>query len=512
MIFLTMYSVLNVELGIPSMHGSNATTFSVNFVYGFRWVSLVAGILYAFIVGCLVLAKFRKKYISTYFFHNMEYIFPMLILSVTIIIDVLWSFIEVHDNIPLIIALICGWWLNVFFLSPYKKFSFFTELIKQVIIGDLFRFGLVILFELLSFTAGMYIVFRGTDEEDFSSYGSTMMVMFKLGIGIDDISVLYSARIPWAAVTIFILFTTLTYILMLNALIAMMSQTCSSVSEERFPQWRIQQLSIILVIEDLICLCCFQKILSSAGTKKIVRGLDPKTRQIKYEDRYFLEIHALQMEYATAEDKIRIQKKSNDAEVPRNLTDGADNLNTENKMPSSKKNTKTSNDTKEPHNLTDGVDNSNTENKMPSSEKNAKTSNDTEKPHNSTDGADNSNTKKKMPSSEENTRTVATTEKSSADDISLKNDVIKNTALLKKSTRKISPIFTQEPYIRGKNRKLTSKRDDINEVEKVTTDNDFPHIDPSSRRITFARAPPIGFNVQKEQGQVECEIRTLTDH
>lgn len=52
MIFLTMYSVFNVELGIPSMHGNNATTFSENFVNGFRWVSLVAGILYAFIVSC----------------------------------------------------------------------------------------------------------------------------------------------------------------------------------------------------------------------------------------------------------------------------------------------------------------------------------------------------------------------------------------------------------------------------------------------------------------------------
>lgn len=122
------------------------------------------------------------------------------------------------------------------------------------------RFGLVILFGLFSFTAGMYIVFRGTDIEEFSSYESTMMAMLKLGIGIDDIGVLYSARIPWAAITIFIVFTTFTYILMLNALIAMMSQTCSNVSEDRFPLWRIQQLSVILVIEDIMCLCCFQNI------------------------------------------------------------------------------------------------------------------------------------------------------------------------------------------------------------------------------------------------------------
>lgn len=112
-----------------------------------------------------------------YFTHNLEYIIPMMILAITMIIDVMWSIVENHDNIPIIIALISGWWLNVFFLSPFQEFSFFTELIKRVITGDLTRFGLVILFGLFSFTAGMYIVFQGTDIEEFSSYESTMMAM-----------------------------------------------------------------------------------------------------------------------------------------------------------------------------------------------------------------------------------------------------------------------------------------------------------------------------------------------
>lgn len=326
MIVLTIYSVYNVELSIPNVNGSNATTLSKHFVYGFRWVSFVAGALYGFIAVCLLSAKFRKKNKLSYFVHNLEYIIPMLILSVTMIVDVLWSITEEHDNIPLIFALICGWWLNVFFLSPIKHFSFFTELIKRVIIGDLFRFGLVILFVLFSFTAGMYIVFRGTGEEDFTSYGRTMMSMFKLGIGVDDIGVLYSARIPWVAVTIFIVYTVFTYLLMLNALIAMMSQTCSLVLEERFPQWRIQQLSVVLFIEDIICLCCFQNILSCAGTRKTIKGSDPITKQLKYEDRYFLEIHSLQMEYATAEDKIRVKKKCNELQTLRPQSNVQDSL------------------------------------------------------------------------------------------------------------------------------------------------------------------------------------------
>ena len=315
MIMLTVYSVYNVEVSIPIVNGTSASTVSEVFVSAFRWVSFTVGCLYGFIAICLVSAKFRKNDIFSYFLHNLEYIIPMMILSLTMIIDVLWSMTETHDNIPLIFALICGWWLNVFFLSPIKRFSFFTEMIKRVIIGDLFRFGIIILFGLFSFTAGMYMVFRGTGEEDFTSYGSTMMAMFKLGIGIEDISVLYSARIPWVAITIFILFTVFTYLLMLNALIAMMSQTCSIVLEERFPQWRVQQLSVVLFMEDILCLCCFQNFLSCAGTKKLIRGSDPITKQLKYEDRYFLEIHSLQMEYATEEDKVRVKKKSHDMQT-----------------------------------------------------------------------------------------------------------------------------------------------------------------------------------------------------
>lgn len=235
MTLLTKYSVYNVELGKPSVHGNNATTLSMDFVYGFRWVSLGAGVFYGSIASCLLIAKFCKRNMTDYFSHNLEYIIPMIILAITMIIDVMWSIVKDHDNIPIIIALISGWWLNIFFLSPFREFSFFTELIKRVITADLMRFGLVILFGLFLFTAGMYIVFRGTDIEEFSSYEKTMMAMLKLGIGIDDIGVLYSARIPWAAITIFIIFTTFTYILMLNALIAMMSQTCSNVSEDRFP-------------------------------------------------------------------------------------------------------------------------------------------------------------------------------------------------------------------------------------------------------------------------------------
>lgn len=308
MIVLTIYSTYNVYVRVDE---SNLTTSANQFVCIFRWVSIIAGFLYLFIAASVLGTKFFKKKNVP---HNLEYIIPMLIFSVSMIVDFFEPF-TCYDNIPLILALICGWWLNVFFLSPIKYFSFFTELIKRVLIGDLLRFGFVILFILVSFSAGMLIAFRGTDKEDFTSFWSTMMAMFKLGIGIEDISVLYSARMPWVAIPMFIVFTIFTYLLMLNALIAMMSQTCSLVLEDQYPQWRLQQLSVVLFIEDILCLYCFRKKLSSVGSKIPTIRYDPITKLMKQEDRYYLEIHSLQMEYATAEEKIRVKKKTNEIQT-----------------------------------------------------------------------------------------------------------------------------------------------------------------------------------------------------
>jgi uncharacterized membrane protein YraQ (UPF0718 family) len=48
-----------------------------------------------------------------------------------------YMFDRAHDNIALIIAIIAGWWFAVFFLRAVRLFSFFTEMIRRVIIGDL---------------------------------------------------------------------------------------------------------------------------------------------------------------------------------------------------------------------------------------------------------------------------------------------------------------------------------------------------------------------------------------
>lgn len=495
MTLLTKYSVYNVELGKPSVHGNNATTLSMDFVYGFRWVSLGAGVFYGSIASCLLIAKFCKRNMTDYFSHNLEYIIPMIILAITMIIDVMWSIVKDHDNIPIIIALISGWWLNIFFLSPFREFSFFTELIKRVITADLMRFGLVILFGLFLFTAGMYIVFRGTDIEEFSSYEKTMMAMLKLGIGIDDIGVLYSARIPWAAITIFIIFTTFTYILMLNALIAMMSQTCSNVSEDRFPLWRIQQLSVILVIEDIMCLCCFQNILSSAGMKKEVRGLDPITKQRKFDERYFLEIHSLQMEYATTEEKNRVQKKTNDPHYFSNVVDCVvANNKLQNEVQMHDNETQTFQD----KNLSDNK-------KCKRRKSNTKT------PRSSLNMVDGVMTNNEIM----NLRIpVGPLAEIDVDKIPLLNAGIEPSYSWTKNIRK-EKVSPEEPDARRKNKNLSStsqKKKNLSESDSEIQDQLSTNLNSSTRTIFLARSQQRSLKPQKDTEPLKCEIRTLTHH
>ncbi|XP_060068115.1 transient receptor potential cation channel subfamily V member 5-like [Ylistrum balloti] len=320
---LTGYAVLRPQIFFNTSGKSRADREADNpqvnyFVNVFHWLTFVCGLLYVAVSVLLFVPKFRRSNSRQYFLHNLEYIVILSVHSSCIIVDTFMTASDdSHDGIPLIIALITGWWFTIFFLRPQRIFSFFTEMIKRVIIGDLFRFGIVLLFELISFTAALHILFQvdvtpngdgDVVQNEYSSYWTTMLMMFKLMLGLGDIESLFESRVPWLSVALFVVFVILSYVLLLNALIAMMSQTCAIVLEDRYPQWRVQQLSVILFLEDIFCLCCLNKILPCHAEPREIRGFDTATKQNKSDKRFLFEIHSLQMTYATEEDKSGLVK------------------------------------------------------------------------------------------------------------------------------------------------------------------------------------------------------------
>lgn len=231
-------------------------------------------------------------------YHNGPLRIVLLTFALTIIADFIWRLSDdKYADYLLVCSMIVGWWFLVFFLRGFRQFSFFTVMIQKVLVGDMFRFSIVIGMELVAFTTGILIAFRGTtkltgdipENENVYEFGKLMMAMFKMMFGFTSLDVLFDAPSPWFAACIYVAFVLLTYVLMINSLIAMMSNTCSLVSQNRDMQYRVQQLSIILFFESIFPACCLRMV----GQPRVCDWYDLNTKQITKRNRSFMEVRSL---------------------------------------------------------------------------------------------------------------------------------------------------------------------------------------------------------------------------
>ncbi|XP_005105718.2 uncharacterized protein LOC101846237 [Aplysia californica] len=267
-----------------------------NLVQATAWLSICFGGVY------LALEAVRSFYMrQAWHFrlihHNGLYRLTLVLFSLSLIADSCWFLSAPPDNnYFLILALLLGWWFMTFALRVHKKFSFFTVMFQKVLLGDMFRFSLLIMLELLSFSVAMHVTYLNSlpIPDGFRNLGVTVMTMFKLMLGLTDIEILYDARHPWMAVTLFVLFVLFTYVLLINSLIAMMSQTCALVSEDRNSQWELQTLSVVLLLESLLPSCCRH----CPGEPKKVLRYDIKKKKKVEDQRYFRSVTSIQTQYS----------------------------------------------------------------------------------------------------------------------------------------------------------------------------------------------------------------------
>lgn len=339
--FLTAHSVIRAQFYEKKRQSSYVPNVHENLKYyvdAWQILGFLFSCLYLLIVITVFVVKTKKRLKSVFmkYSNNFWYLILLLIFSVSFIIDsfIHWLGNEEGTNSGfLIAALIFGWWFLLFFLRAIYHFSFFTELIGRVIFGDLLRFSVVIGFELISFTAGMCIMFTGRTvegttsngtssaipDDNFAGYFNTMLSMFKLMLGLGEIDILYEAKSPGIAITLFISFVLLTYILMINALIAMMSVTCSVVLEGRYRHWRMQQLSAMLFLEEMSYMLCLNNRLPCLGVPKTMKIRSNVKGQEESRTQFLLEIHALQIDLASPEDKDVLTRTMKIPEIFQNI-------------------------------------------------------------------------------------------------------------------------------------------------------------------------------------------------
>ncbi|KAL8609584.1 hypothetical protein ACOMHN_023720 [Nucella lapillus] len=253
------------------------------------WVSVVLALVSALMVGVEGVRWWRGMRLQLWLIHhNGLYRLQLAAMATALLADCVWLWISGPvNNFFLTLALLLAWWFVTFFFRPWRKFSFFTVMLHKVLLGDMLRFSTIIVLELVAFSVAMYTTFLCTPgelPEEFRDLGVTLLTLFKLMLGLGEIEVLGKAAHPWLATLLFVLFVIITYLLMLNALIAMMANTCSLVSENKVSQWELQRLSVVLLLESM--LPC-DRFLYNSGRAMHVAAYDLQRKELVQETRFF---------------------------------------------------------------------------------------------------------------------------------------------------------------------------------------------------------------------------------
>ncbi|XP_077995894.1 transient receptor potential cation channel subfamily V member 1-like [Glandiceps talaboti] len=164
---------------------------------------------------------------------------------------------NVEDKL-FILAVPASWTYLLFFYRGIKstKMGPLITMIYKMITGDLLRSGIIYSVFLFTFSPVMYYLYEDSldphfsdEEPTFDTAHGTYMALFMMTFGEYPYDELDHARISALAKLIFVAFSLLIPILLLNMLIAMMSNTFQSIQEKSKKQWLRQWAKIILVIE-----------------------------------------------------------------------------------------------------------------------------------------------------------------------------------------------------------------------------------------------------------------------
>uniref|UniRef100_A0A3Q3AWT2 Transient receptor potential cation channel, subfamily V, member 4 n=1 Tax=Kryptolebias marmoratus TaxID=37003 RepID=A0A3Q3AWT2_KRYMA len=168
----------------------------------------------------------------------------------------------------MVFALVLGWMNTLYFTRGLKLTGTYSIMIQKILFKDLFRFLLVYVLFMIGYASGektlcaFQIVFSCEDDcptypkcrapDTFSTF---LLDLFKLTIGIGELDMVYSARYPAVFLILLVTYIILTFVLLLNMLIALMGETVGQVSKESKKIWKLQWATTILDIERSFPVC-----------------------------------------------------------------------------------------------------------------------------------------------------------------------------------------------------------------------------------------------------------------
>ncbi|XP_028680906.1 transient receptor potential cation channel subfamily V member 4 [Erpetoichthys calabaricus] len=168
----------------------------------------------------------------------------------------------------MVFALVLGWVNTLYFTRGLKLTGTYSIMIQKILFKDLFRFLLVYVLFMIGFASALVSLLNVCPSpapecpggqcppcRDNTTFSTFLLDLFKLTIGMGDMDMISNSQSPAVFLILLISYIILTFVLLLNMLIALMGETVGQVSKESKQIWKLQWATTILDIERSFPVC-----------------------------------------------------------------------------------------------------------------------------------------------------------------------------------------------------------------------------------------------------------------
>ena len=202
--------------------------------------------------------KWHCKYYKAPFMVMVKWDFFRVVMVVFIISEIITLY-ELFVNARIAygasaLSLISGWYFLLFFLRGFRSTGYFGLIMHRILVTDMLSFMLVVLVMLFAFSSSlMFVVTVGDSEtgscEGFETIFNSLYTVYKMTIGYAHEPEVNDGHQQTVITLIFVLFVTLCCMLLLNMLIAAMSNSYSELAGYQEQLWTRSRAAAMLLLE-----------------------------------------------------------------------------------------------------------------------------------------------------------------------------------------------------------------------------------------------------------------------
>uniref|UniRef100_A0A8D0F685 Transient receptor potential cation channel subfamily V member 3 n=1 Tax=Strix occidentalis caurina TaxID=311401 RepID=A0A8D0F685_STROC len=262
------YFLYNVTLTLVSYHRPNeneAPPYPLALTRGVGWLQLsgqvmvMLGAIFLSVAIFLLRPSDLHSILSDAWFH-----FAFFIQALLVIFSVfLYLFSYKEHLVCLVLAMALGWANMLYFTRGFQSMGIYSVMIQKVILQDVIKFLVVYIVFLLGFGVALAALIEtcqdGSECHSNSSLGPVLMDLFKLTLGLGDLEIQQNSKYPVLFLLLLITYVVLTFVLLLNMLIALMGETVEDISKESEHIWKLQRARTILEFEKFLPKCLRKK-------------------------------------------------------------------------------------------------------------------------------------------------------------------------------------------------------------------------------------------------------------